>query len=289
MDGVALLQMGAALILNGGFAWLTGVVMARRWLLRCHPGLLDDVAPLLRLSAVLAALAALLATGASLWAAAALMGDVGLGEALDMLPTVATGTAYGHMGLIAMAAMATLAVLMAGKFHDLLAVAMLLVFALARACISHAGEQGVPSVAYCLEVVHLLLVGAWLGGVAIAAWIVLPAARRSGVGIAPYLQALSTAATIALAGIVASGAFNAWQRLDSLSQLTATSWALALVVKLVVFAAAVLLGAYNRWWGFPGAGRDGAARATLVLRIESVVLIGALAAAACLTVQPPPG
>jgi putative copper export protein len=206
-----------------------------------------------------------------------------------MLPTVATGTEYGHMGLMAMAAMATLAVLMGTRSDWLPAAAMLLVFALARGCISHAGEMGVPSTEYCLEVVHLLLVGVWLGGVAVAAWIVLPAARRSGIAIAPYLQALSTAATFALAGVVASGVFNACQRLDSLSQLTASTWALALVAKLVLFAAAVLLGAYNRWWGFPGAGGDGGARAMLMLRIESIVLVAALAAAACLTVQPPPG
>jgi hypothetical protein len=80
MDGVPLLQMGAALVLNAGFAWLAGAVMARRWLLGCPPGLVNRVLPVLRRSAVLAALAALLATGASLWAAAALMGDVSLRE-----------------------------------------------------------------------------------------------------------------------------------------------------------------------------------------------------------------
>ena len=62
-----------------------------------------------------------------------------------------------------------------------------------------------------------------------------------------------------------------------------------MTVKLVRVAGAVALGGYNRFVGFPEAARGLAGRAYLVLRIESVVLLGALAAAAVLVSTQPPG
>lgn len=292
MSTVAWLQCAATAAINATFAWLTGVLFVRLWLGRGHPDFLLALDAPLRRSAAAAAVACLVASLGSLWAATALMGDTGLADALPLLPQVLTETAYGRGGLVGLAAMAALAVLHGwgrGRGQRPTAAVLLLGFALARASVSHAGEHGVFSAAYAIEVMHLLLTGVWLGGVALAALLVLPAAVRRSLALPAYLDALSLAATVALAGIVASGAFNCWQRLSSVSELATHPYGQALGWKLMLFALAASLGAYNRFAGFPMAATDGGRRALLVLRIEAAVLALVLFAAARLTTQQPPG
>lgn len=273
MAAASLLQPGAALLLNAGFAWLTGSLLVRRWLAGAHP----ELAARLRHAETVAAVACISGSVLALWAAAALMGDVGLGEAFGMLPMVVLQTAYGQAGLAGMVAVFLL--LLVPHANWPVSGLLLLLFALARASVSHAGEHGLASVAVGVEWLHLVLVGVWLGGVGVAGWMQLPTA---------YFPALSRAATLALAGIVASGAYNVWQRMDALDQLLGHPYGVALTVKLVLVAGAVALGVYNRFVGFPEAARGQAGPAYLVLRIESVVLLGALAAAAVLVSTQPP-
>lgn len=291
MDAVVLLQTGAAAVLNGAFAWLAGVLCARHWLEHAAPSFFPAIHPALRRSAICAGLAGVLAALAGLWAATAGMAGSGLAEALPLLPDVMAGTAYGRAGMVATAALAALALLHAfsAQARMLPAAALLLLFVAARASVSHAGEHGFLSVDVAIDMLHLALVGVWLGGVALAACLVLPAARVRSLALPSYLHALSMAATVALTGIVASGAFNSWRRVGSLEQLGADGYGLALCIKLALFAVAALLGAYNRFAGFPMAAQDGGARALLVLRIEALVLALVLAAAAWLTVLQPPG
>lgn len=274
MDAAGLLQPGAALLLYAGFAWLTGSLLARRWLAGAHP----ELERRLRAGETGAASACLAGGFVALWAATALMGDVGLGEAFGMLPMVLLQTAYGQAGLAGMAAAFLL--LLVPHSNWPVRAGLLLLFALARASVSHAGEHGLASMAVGIEWLHLVLIGVWLGGVGVAGWVVLPVA---------CFPALSRAATLALAGILASGAFNVWQRIASPDQLLGHPYGLALTVKLALFAGAVALGAYNRFVGFPKAARGQPGRALLVLRIESLVLLGALAAAAVLVSTQPPG
>ena len=291
MTGAALLQTGAAAALAGAFFWLAGVLLARVWLARSAPQFHQQIGPGLRSGAIAAGALCVAALGASLWAAAAIMGDTGLAEAADMLVPVLTGTAYGHAGLAAMAAAAILAAAQAsgGRYAAAIGAAAMLGFALARASISHAGEHGMASVPYAIEVIHLLLVAVWLGGVWLAAWQIVPAARAAKVALPAYLSTLSAWASAALAGIIVTGVWNACQRIESLEQLVDNNYGTALCIKLCLFSIAVFLGGYNRLIGFPLAPRDGAARAVLVLRVESVILTGSVLVAAYLSVQPPPG
>lgn len=288
MTPVELLSIGATLALNAGFTWLTGSLLSRLWLGRAHAQLLQLCDCRLRIGEKIACLVCLGASAVSVWAATAMMGDVSLAQALSVLPQMLAQTGYGHSALAAIAFAGIL--LLAPHFrHDWAARgALLLLFALARSSMGHAGEHGLFSVEVGVEWAHLVLVGVWLGAVALAGWAVLPAARVSPGPIKPYLRLLSGGATVALAGIVASGVFNAWQRLDSLNQLVDSPYGVALTVKLALIGGAVLLGAYNRFVGFPALARTGSGHALTVLRIESVVLLGALAAASVLTAQAPP-
>ena len=279
MDGVTLLQVAATALLNAGFALLTGAVLARAWLSAGLPLFLERV---LRAEKG-AALACLLGGAGAILAAAARMGDSGLIDAVPMWWPVASGTAYGAATLLAIGA-ALAAALCICRWR-VPAVAALLVFAVARASVSHGGEGGWWSVGCMVQALHLLLIGVWLGAVALAAWVILPAARRP---VDAYLAQLSLAATVALAGIVLTGAWNSWQRLSTLSDLWSHPYGMLLAGKLALFAAAAMLGGWNRLYGFPQA-RSGAPQAALlVLRIESVVLVGALITAAALVAQQPP-
>lgn len=275
MNPVGLLQLAAALLLNAGFAWLIGTLLARRWPGTAHPALLA----LLQRTDTGAALACLAGSFVAVWAATALMGDVGLGEALGMLPAMLPQTSYGQAALAGMSVAGLL--LATPHRHWQARIVLLMLFALARASVSHAGEHGLASIAVGVEWLHMMLIGVWLGAVAVAASVVRPAHPA-------YLASLSSAATWALAGIVATGLFNVWQRIGAPEQLISNPWGLALTAKLALFAVAVLLGAYNRFVGFPAAAQGQAGRALLVLRIESAVLFAALAAAAILASQPPP-
>jgi putative copper resistance protein D len=266
-----LLQIGAALLLNAGLAWLIGSWLARRWL-AAPPKRLDR-------SDTWAALACLAGGGLGLWAGAALMGAVDMRAALAMLPEMARQTAYGQAGLVTM--LISSALLATPQRAWRLRAALLALFALARASVSHAGEHGLASVEVGLEWLHLVLICVWLGAVAVAAWVVRAHDAR-------YLALLSRAATVALGGILATGVWNVVQRFGAPEQLLASPYGLALTVKLLLVGLAVLLGAYNRYQGFPAAAQGQGGTALLVLRIESLVLFGALAGAAVLTAQAPP-
>lgn len=285
MDPVVTLQLGGAFILNAAFAWLAGLLLTRRWLasVASHATL----SFFLRRSGIAAALIGLAASAAALWAGAAVMGGVTLGEALPTLPMVLSDTSYGRAGLAGMAVMAAMA-FVAGRREwqswDMVGAVLLLLFAMSRALISHAGEHGVLSSGFAVEVVHLLLIGIWLGGVAIAGWVVVPTAG----GMPSYLASLSQVSTVALAGIVASGVYNSLVRLSAASQLVEHPYGMALTVKLGLFLLAVMLGGMNRFWGFPAASQGRVSMAVLVLRVESVVLLGVLAAAAVLASTEPP-
>lgn len=284
----AALHLAAVLVIDAGFAWLAGSLLARRWLARAYPQLLALCQSRLRQAETVAASACLVGSLAAVWAAAALMGDVSLAEAFGTLPMVLAQTGVGQAGLASMAAATLMLVLLAMGRGGAAQGALLLAFALARASVSHAGEHGLVSVALGVEWLHLVLIGVWLGSVAVAGWLVLPAARQLAARPSAYLASLSRGAGLALAGIVASGAFNAWQRLGAPAQLTGTAYGQTLTLKLALVVLAVLLGAYNRFAGFPDAARGHGGAALAVLRLESVLLLGALAAAVLLASQAPP-
>lgn len=285
VDAVRVLQLGGAFVLNAAFAWLAGLLLTRRWLASGTSA--PTLSFFLRRSGIAAALAGLVASAGALWAGAAIMGGVSLAEAWPTLPMVLSDTSYGRAGLAGMAVMAAMA-FVAGRRDwqawDMVGAVLLLLFAMSRALISHAGEHGVLSSGFAVEVVHLMLIGIWLGAVAIGGWVVVPQAA----GTPSYLASLSRVATIALAGIVISGAYHSLVRLSSASQLVEHPYGMALAVKLGLFVMAVMLGGINRCWGFPAASQGRVRMALLVLRLESVVLLGVLAAAALLASTEPP-
>jgi len=214
-------------------------------------------------------------------------------EALLAVGGIVAGTGFGRAWAVATLALAaSLALASACRYRAFplrtLGVALALV-ATAQACTGHAAANGigwlVPTMA-----VHRLATGLWAGGVFAAALVVL---RRSpdGVDVARYARRLSTLATAALSAVVLTGAASGWHSLGGslapLEPAQASPWSVALEIKLALVLVAVALGGFNRFAVMPSL--PGAwPRFARVLRVESAVLLAALAAAAWLAGGEPP-
>lgn len=295
MAAVDLLQTASALFLNLGFAWLLGSLLARRWL-RAAGADGGHTAGLRKLDAAAAGLTALAAAGA-MWAATAIMGGVSLGEAGDMLWTMLIGTDHGHAScllLFSMLAMVAVRVTGAGeRGHELLGASLLLLFALVRASMGHAGEGGYWTMAMGAEAIHFIAVGLWTGAVLASGWFVLgePGLQAWALpAIGRYLDAMSRVAMAAVIAITVTGIYSGWHRVGTADNLAHTQYGWTLLAKVALVAGAVALGGYNKYAGLPAAARSlaGVRLVRKVLRIETVLLAGALLAAALLTGQQPP-
>jgi putative copper resistance protein D len=303
-----LLQAVMTFLLNASFAAMVGVLAARFWLDRDGPPwkqvTLDRLSVAMGVAIVVGGTATLL----SLWQAAATMGDVPLLQAGPALWANFVTTRYGQAGLVSLVVLATAALMhfsgVLSQRRILYEVAMtvtVVLYALCRVSIGHATENGPVSLAVAVELTHLLLMALWVGSVIVSGWLVLPNAPSAGPAkssVTPYLASLSRWATVALAGILATGVYNAFRVLKSPGDLLGTSYGWILTTKLCFIAVAIGLGGWNRFYGFPVvAASHGPIQPTsrrmrpliAVLRIESVALLVALAAAAVLTGSEPPG
>lgn len=307
--GSTLAQTAATALVNLSLAWIAGVLATRFWLMR-QTAQWQRLA-LARLSPAM--LTGLLACGTgmllSLWSESAAMGDVALPDAWPAFAEMLRSTHYGHAGVAAVALLFIAMVVhwrMRGAYAGLRYVAsitllLLLVFA-ARVSIGHAFEHGPLSVAVLVEWLHLLSMSLWAGVVFAAGWLVLPLAlaheSAPGSGRAAYLKSMSNWAAAALAGILATGSYNAYRVLGSPRDLIEADYGHVLVLKLCFVLVAMALGGYNKFFGLPAAlalqAPPGEAQAGLrvvitVLRIESIALFFVLVAAAVLTNSAPPG
>ncbi|RFP08137.1 MULTISPECIES: copper resistance D family protein [unclassified Duganella] len=292
VDIVWLLQVGSAFVLNCGFSWLAGSWWARRWL---PAGAVRPAAfeARLRTLDLLAAGVAIAACGLSLLAATAVMGGTGLREACAMFWVMATSTAYGRSGCVAVAALAAvLALRCVRRLPSAVELAVLLcmgIFAVTRSSMGHAGEQGLWSLPMAAESIHLSAISVWAGIVAVSGCLVLPV-RWETDALQRYLGWMSHAATAALAAIAMTGIYSGWHRVGSTGNLIYTVYGLTLLSKVALVLLAIGIGGYNKFIGLPAASRSaaGVAVVRLALRIETVLLLGAILAAALLTSQQPP-
>jgi putative copper resistance protein D len=171
---------------------------------------------------------------------------------------------------------------------------LLLMVAAARVTIGHAYEHGPMSIAVLVEWLHLLLMSVWAGVVLVAGWLVLPHVLAGEFAptkeLAAYLTSMSNWAGVALAGILATGAYNAYRVLGSPRELIEVDYGQVLTFKLCLVVIAIALGGFNKLVGLPAAASPRGLRSvTTVLRIESVALLLVLTAAAVLTSSAPPG
>lgn len=296
MDSVLGLQIGAVAVLNAAFAWLVGSWLARRWLLASGVPR-SGAETLLRAGDTAAATLGVLGTAAMLWASAAVMGGVGLPEAKDVIWQMLTMTGIGQAGQAALFAITLVLIMRARRsiapWREWAVLAALGLFAFVRASMGHAGEHGYWTLPFAAEVIHLTAMAAWTGLVAVSGWRALGnQAGAPDLGrTAGYLASMSTAAMAAVIAVFVTGLFNAWNRVASLENLFGNGlYSTALLIKVGLVGAALVLGGYNKFIGLSLAHGSvhGLERVRRVLKVESLVLLAVLFAAAVLTSQQPP-
>lgn len=119
----------------------------------------------------------------------------------------------------------------------------------------HAADRGDFTLEQAVDWVHLLAVSLWTGGI-LATTLAIRPAILSGFGFSPgaigkILERLSQLATVALVLVLATGSYNTWLRVATLSGLGETTYGRLLVIKLLFVFSMILLGAVNRFFTLP--------------------------------------
>jgi len=212
--------------------------------------------------------------------------------ALQGLGGIVGETAFGRSWGIAALALAGCALLAHAKRYRPMPVRALgsglVVVAVAHADAGHAGANGWTWLLPTMTV-HVLATGLWAGAVFAA---VLAVWRGATPAVDGPRQArrLSSLATASLLAVAVTGAASGWHALGgTLAPLAPprSDWSAALALKLALVGVAIALGAFNRFRVMPALPASGA-RFARVLRVEAVVLLAVLMAAAWLANGEPP-
>ena len=162
----------------------------------------------------------------------------------------------------------------------------------------HAAQTAPRGISLALDWLHLVSGSVWLGGLIglLVLWWSLPAARRVA-GLAIVVPRFSNVAFVSVLVLIGSGTWATVNHMPILAALWQTSYGQAILVKIGLLTAALLLAAVNLVRTKP---RLAAARrqvelgppaARLLRRLvggEALLLTGAVVAAAVLSSLPPP-
>jgi copper transport protein len=162
----------------------------------------------------------------------------------------------------------------------------------------HAGQTAPRGLSLAFDWLHLVAGSVWVGGliglVVLAA--TLPAARRVA-ALVVCVPRFSNVALVSVLVLVGAGIGSAVQHLPTLASLWQTSYGKALLVKIALLGAALLLAAVNllrtvpRFRACAQRPELGPPAASLLLRVvagESVLVAGAVLAASVLSSLAPP-
>ncbi|AHI67346.1 copper resistance D family protein [Burkholderia thailandensis] len=311
-DGfLGMLRLAGVTLQSVGFAVVVGALLGDQWLARAASPWQARVSRRLIRAQRLAALGMLLSSMLAFWVHCALMSESSLWDAWPAVRSMLAGTGYGHAwlaGAVLMLAVVGLSLLRSGgdtRFPFALWLALSGV-ALARSNGGHPVDAGLFSVPVWIDWLHLLAISAWVGLVIVATYVVVPrladargGERRNG---AAFVQSLSDAATFALVVLFSTGAYNGWRGVGASANLFGSAYGQVLLLKLALVALAAALGGHNRFFEMPAllaafkspspnahAFVRSLRRFGVVLQVESLVLLGVIAAAAVLASSPLPG
>lgn len=108
----------------------------------------------------------------------------------------------------------------------------------------HASSGDWQTAAEISDTLHVVSMAVWLGGLAALAAILLPG--RSAAELRVALPRWSRLALGCVIVVVATGAFQTWRQVGGLDALRSTEYGRLLVIKLVLFAAVMVLAAFSR-------------------------------------------
>lgn len=158
---------------------------------------------------------------------------------------------------------------------------------------SHAAETSVPLVSQVADLVHLIGMSTWFGGLVLLLAGVLP--RRRPEELAVVMPRYSTLALTSVVAIAAAGAVLAWQLVGSVGDLVTTSYGQLLLVKLAVVALVLAAAQRSKAWVARrlryvvvlGADRAAVRPLRLSVMAETGLLLGVLAVAVLLVTANP--
>ena len=138
-------------------------------------------------------------------------------------------------------------------------------------------EEGWASLVHvAADAAHLLAAGAWLGGLAALAHVLLHYAGKSSgsVSVDQVLLKFSGMGYVAVATLIGTGVINSWFLVGSISNLTTALYGQVLLAKLALFAGMLALAVVNRFWLVPSIGevRSGGKPETPLRRLRHQVL-----------------
>ena len=181
---------------------------------------------------------------------------------LSVLPIVLLRTHYGWVWCVRVAALVALWIgWRVGRRHlssrtvpaVMLGAAALL--ALTRSASGHAADWGDMSLPELMDGLHLLAGSLWGGGLLVLASTVLPVLCRDTaqrrVLLADIARRFSVLASLALAGVLVTGLYNAWLRVGTVQALGNTAYGRTLLVKLLLVLPLLTLGALNHYLSVP--------------------------------------
>jgi putative copper resistance protein D len=309
------LQVADTVAVHLGLALVVGSVASLMWLRSARSAWRDQVARQAVSAARLGFALTLAALPVALWLEAALATETPLLDAASATASLLQHTHFGHAWMAGLLAWLAAGLFLAGANAGSVAshpgrlaagLLSLVIFAAARSVVSHAASHGDATPDVALDGLHIVLASLWVGIVLAGMRIALPgdAAPATERGDATrWVSRLSATATAALAGIVATGLFNAWRSVAaaaSLGEFLASGYGQVLAVKLVLVAIAAGLGGFNRFRVLPPlfatldtarapAPADWRRRLVAILRVEAATLLLVLVAAAVLGSTEPPG
>ncbi len=198
----------------------------------------------------IAVLALLLTTVAELVVRAQTMRSGPLAAAFAAIPVVLTHTHFGMVWIARASALGLLLLLVPASSLRLRWMALLLAVgvALTTGLTGHAAAWGDLSLSVLADWAHIAASAAWTGGLGALAFVAL--VQRSAwppAFLAEVARRFSRLAGLCLLAVVGSGAYNAWVQVGSWSALWSTAYGRVLIVKLLIVAGLVTLGAVNRY------------------------------------------
>ena len=213
-----------------------------------------------------------------------------------------TGTSWGRAWLsqivaIVLSAVAFTLASTRGRAAEpgwMMAVAGVVLLAYTPALSGHAvGAEHYVTAAITADVLHVVAGGVWLGTLAVMAGVLHQGRRRGALVtrrlIVDWITAFSPLAVGSAAVIGATGLFAAWLHLGAFSSLWAEPYGRRLSLKLLVFAAVLACGAWNRTRSRDRVRASGGeARLPRTIALELGLGLLLLLVTAVLTMTPPP-
>lgn len=204
---------------------------------------------------------------------------------LSLLPDTLR-TAFGQATVIRMALLGATAVLVYLRrrlSHRLWRVMTMLLSVGILATLSLSGHpvvQHPAAFSVVIDMVHLLAVSMWIGGIAVLA---LGGRSLSTDKGSALVRRFSSIAPWAVLAIVVTGVIQAWVMMDGFGSVLSTTYGRTLIVKTTAVAVLVSLGLLSRWT----LQRNGPASVKRVVGIELVIGLMIIAISALLVGTPP--